>query len=451
MSIIIDSDKIKKQVEEISNFFNKESIDKISKETGFVQRTSKLDGTIFLSVFTLGMNVYGTPTLQELIGLINLLIPEFEISREGFHQRINDYAVKFFEFMLSQSITISTTKIDLDLLSNFKRVLILDSTSIELPKELSEIFRGSGGGASSSSLKIQFCFDLKSGSFFYYLQQGVSPDSKYENSFVEQINKDDLIIKDLGYFNPKSFIELSDKGAYYLSRWKSNVSIYIKEQENKFTLLDMEKFLLSLDSLREIEIYIKKDNDFSKARLIVDKVPEEVKNTRLRKINKTSKKKGRQTKQLTKIFQGFNIYVSNIVNLPKNYFRVFYTLRWQVELVFKNWKSNFKLDKISGIKEQRVKCMIYSKLLMVIISTKLISQIRSLCWNELKIEISEFKASKHFILTFNLLFKHVINNQLENIITLLNQTTIFIAKNCRKIPQKNRAYPLDIITSLPLA
>lgn len=450
MSIIVNQNDIKNQIKEICNFFSRDSINKISKETKFVQRDSKLDGTIFLSVFTLGMTLYGKPSLQELLGLLNVIIPDFKISREGFHLRINDYAVKFFEFMLSKAINISTTKIDLNLLSNFKRVLILDSTSIELPKELSDSFRGSGGGASTSSLKIQFCFDLKSGSFFYYLQEGISSDSKYNNSFVDHINKDDLIIKDLGYFNPQAFIELSDKGAYYLSRWKSNVSIYVKSFEGKFSLLDIKNFLTSLESLTELEVYIKKDNVFSKARLVIDRVPEEVRNTRLRKLNKINKKKGRQTKDLTKMFQSFNVYVSNIIELPKENFRKFYSLRWQIELVFKNWKSNFKLDKVSGIKTQRVKCMIYSKLLMIIISTKLIYQIRSLCWKEFKVEISEFKASKHFILTFHEFFKYVINNQSQDLSNLLDQTIEFINNKCKKIPQKDRSYPLDILTFMSL-
>ena len=61
-----------------------------------------------------------------------------KITREGFQQRINEYAVKFFEFMLSQAINISTTKIDLELLSYFKKVLILDSTIIELPTQLEQ-------------------------------------------------------------------------------------------------------------------------------------------------------------------------------------------------------------------------------------------------------------------------------------------------------------------------
>ena len=207
MNTIINSDEIKKQINEINNFFNNDVIEDIARFTGFVERTSKLTGVIFLSVFTIGMNLYEKPTLQELIGLLNTIIPDFKISREGFQQRINENAVNFFEYMLSQAINISIKEIDLKLLVHFNRVLILDSTSIELPEELSESFKGHGGGASTSSIKIQFCYDLKLGKFFYLIQEGVSPDNKYSNSFVDKLEQYDLIIKDLGYFNPQVFID----------------------------------------------------------------------------------------------------------------------------------------------------------------------------------------------------------------------------------------------------
>lgn len=453
MNIIINSDDIKKQLNEINNFFNKDAINKIGKLTSFVQRSSKLDGATFLSVFTLGMNIYGTPTLQQLIGLLNIIIPGFEITREGFQQRINEYAVNFFEFMLSQAINISTTKIDLELLSHFRKVLILDSTIIELPAQLAEHFKGAGGDGSKASLKIQFCYDLKLGSFFYFIQQGVSSDGKYENSFVDKINEYDLIIKDLGYFTIDSFINLEEKGAYYLSRWKSNTKIYTKNKENKFIELNMEHFLSKIETITEIEVYINKGDKFSKARLVVERVPEEITNIRLRKLNKKSRSRGTQTQSLTKLFQHFNVYFSNIPKevLSMDNFRKLYNVRWQIELVFKNWKSNFKLDKISGFKQERIKCMLYSKLILIVISTKLIYQLRNKYWKEFKIEISEFKAGKHLIIIFQEILKIVINGKSEKIFNLLVGSLKFMLKNCNKIKQKNRPYLLDIIESISLA
>ena len=125
MKTIINREAIKKQIAEISNLFDNEKIEEIAKETLFVQRNSKLTATIFLSIFTLGMNMYEKPSLNQLLGLLKLTIPDLEITKDGFQKRINQYAVKFFEFMLSQAINISISKIDLNLLNNFKRVLIL--------------------------------------------------------------------------------------------------------------------------------------------------------------------------------------------------------------------------------------------------------------------------------------------------------------------------------------
>lgn len=451
MNNIINSTDIKKQINEITKFFSSEQIEEIARLTEFVQRNSKLNGTIFLAIFTLAMNLYQRPSLNQLLGLLKVVLPEFEITRGGFQQRINEYAVTFFEFMLSQTINISVKQIDLNLLTRFKKVLILDSTVIELPEELATLFKGCGGAGSQSALKIQFCYDLKSGKFFYMFVDGTSPDNKYENSFVDKIEQEELIIKDLGYFNPQAFIDLSEKNAYFLSRWKSNIDIYVKDENGQLLLLDIEKFLRKAKSLTELEIYFKKGYQSAKARLVITAVPEEVKNTRLRKLEKTNKRKGRQTKELTKLFQGFNIYVSNISEdlLASSNFRKLYGIRWQVELVFKNWKSNFNLDKVSGIRPERIKCMLYSRLLLIFISGKMIYQLRNIYWIETKTEISEFKASKHLIIVFSEILKLTLKKQTKKIPELLIQTIKFIDENCIKLRQKTRTNPFDIISSLP--
>lgn len=450
MNIIINSEDIKKQINEIKNIFNSDNIDEIAKTTGFVQRNSKLTGTIFLNIFTLGMNMYQRPSLNQLLGLLKIIIPDFEISREGFQQRINESAVKFFEFMLIKASNISIKNIDMELLKSFKRVLILDSTIMELPKELAETFRGYGGSSSTSSLKIQFCYDLKSSHFFYVIQEGINSDVKYENSFVDKIEKDDLIIKDMGYFNPQSFIELSNKQAYYLSRWKSNIEMYVKDQNDNFFLFDIDKFLTKIDNIIEIDIYIKKERQYSKARLIIEPVPDEVKNIRLRKLNTESKRRGRKTKDRTKLFCCYNIYVSNIPNklLLMSNFRNLYRIRWQIELVFKNWKSNFNLDKLSGVKLERIKCMIYSRLLLIFISRKIIYQLKTIYWKYIKVEISEFKASKHMIIVFSEILKLSIKKQSNEISKLLNDAIKFIGKKCTKLKQSSRFNSLDIISSI---
>ncbi len=72
-----------------------------------------------------------------------------------------------------------------------------------------------------------------------------------------------------------------------------------------------------------------------------------------------------------------------------------YGIRWQIELIFKNWKSNFNLAKVTGKRPQRIKCLIYAKLLFIFITSKVVNLLRIEVWITAKREISFFQAGKH--------------------------------------------------------
>jgi hypothetical protein len=440
-------------IEEVTHFFNREIVEAAARSTGFVERESKLTGFLFLSVFTFGMSIYGTPSLEQLIGLLNKIVPGLTISRQGLHERINEKAVEFFEYMLSVALELQiprTLNIK-GILKNFERVLILDSTSFELPENLAEVFKGSGGDASEAAVKIQFCYDLKSAHFYYLLQDGVSADNKYANGFVNHVREGDLIIKDLGYFNTQVFIVIAEQGGYYLSRLKSRVNLYVKNSQGHFVKFDLISFLNKVPAgkLVEIEVFLRHGERYTPTRLVIQTVPEQVKNKRLRKINEANRKKGRTTSQETKILQGFNLYISNAPEeqLAKEHFRALYGIRWQVELVFKNWKSNFKLDQVSGMKEERIKCMLYAKLLFTFISMKIIYLARNFMWLHHKKEVSEHRAAKQLIGMAEKWLELIIQAPTQ-IKSLLINTLNFITTHCIKIKQKDRVYPLELLDRL---
>lgn len=448
---IINTEQITQLKEDIARLFDKDTIESIAIETGFVERQSKLTGHLFMMVFTFGMSIYKTPTLEQLVAILNLCIPGFEISRQAMHERINSCAVAFFEHMLSKAIGISMpSSLDLNLLNPFRRVIIVDSTSFQLPAELADIFPGSGGAASTAGIKIQFGYDLKLSHFFYTIQEGNTPDNSDKSDYVDFIEPEDLSITDLGYFKISNLIKIDNKNAYFLSRLKLSTKIYIKNNCDELTEIDLfELANRSNENVTETEIYIKNNKDVIKVRLAMARVPHHVYEQRLRRINNEDKKKGKMTSEKTKSLQAFNLYISNTPEalLASEHFRKLYCIRWQVELIFKNWKSNFGLDKVTGIREERVKCMIYAKLLLIFITTRLGFWIRNLVWIEMKRELSLFRFSKHIIVKANEWLRLVILEP-EKLKQFLSNIIDFATKHCLKIPQHNRVYPLEMLEDL---
>ena len=214
-------------IEKVSRIFDGDSVEDAARGTGFVQRESVLTGHLFLTVFVFGMSIYGAPAPEQLVGLLKTAVPGIGISRPGFHQRINEYAVEFFEFMLSEAIRIAVpSDCDLKLPDSFQRVIITDSASFQLPENPAGISAGSGGSASGAAVRIQSGCDLKSSSFFYVIQDGNLPGSFEQNSFSGLTAAGDLIIRDMGYFVIKNFKDIDEKKAYYLSRFRTDVNIY---------------------------------------------------------------------------------------------------------------------------------------------------------------------------------------------------------------------------------
>ena len=439
--------------ERVSKFFNAQLTNQLARETGFVERESKLTGHLFLTVFTFGMSLYGTPSLNELIGLLNLVAPQLEITRQGFHERLNEHAVAFFEKMLAQSIALELpqrlTKELAVLHKDFVRILIFDSTSFQLPAELAAYFRGSGGGASEAAVKILFGYDFKAGALFYHVTAGATHDQLTDSGFLQKIEVGDLEISDLGFFNITTFAQLQTQGAFYLSRLRLDVKVYHwrEDQLVEFELAAFAKNLVAEHA--EVEVYLQNRDTILKTRLFVMPVPEHVAAERLRKRNALNRKKGHTTKQRVKILMGFNLYITNVPAniLAREQVRARYGIRWQIELVFKNWKSNFQLATVTGKKPNRIKCILYAKLLLIMLTTKCCIVARNYAWLDAHREVSMFQATKHLKLVA-LLWLLAIVQQPANGANLLANAIRFMAKRCLKGASKKRGYPLALLEAL---
>ena len=74
-----------------------------------------------------------------------------------------------------------------------------------------------------------------------------------------------------------------------------------------------------------------------------------------KKAVEKTKSSGSVPSELLKIMLKYNIFITNVTAnvLAFEVIRKIYYLRWQIELVFKTWKSFSKIDRIKKVKKER--------------------------------------------------------------------------------------------------
>jgi hypothetical protein len=113
--------------------------------------------------------------------------------------------------------------------------------------------------------------------------------------------------------------------------------------------------------------------------VIVTKLPPEVADRQRQKARDTAQRKGHTLSPRQLALLGWNIYITNVLvsMLTLQQVLVMYSVRWQVELIFKVWKSRCALDRVAGRRRERILTELYAKLIGVVVTHFLIASFRS--------------------------------------------------------------------------
>jgi hypothetical protein len=127
-----------------------------------------------------------------------------------------------------------------------------------------------------------------------------------------------------------------------------------------------------------------------KVRVVCQKLTQEQAAYRRRKANKLAKSRGYTSSRRNQHLLDWAIFITNI---PSSYVAAedlskLYRLRWQVELLFKLYKSYGGIDKFYSKKPYRVLCQIYAKIIAMAVFHSLAN---CLCLQQGK-EFSPMKA-----------------------------------------------------------
>ena len=386
-------------LDELEKCFSDPEIEELARSSKFIQRrTSRLSGKSFLE-----MNVFDPSDGKErsLNDSCDWLEDHHGISmtKQSLDERYNTDAVRFmrgcFDRVMKQMNQESLQEFSG---LKFSKIQLTDATSYKIPPNLSTFYRGHTKGV-DAVVKMHFNYDLLSGKVEDLLiREGVSSDHLYKFGASEKIDPKALYIRDLGYFNHEYLASIIKGKGKFLSRAKSNSVFSKKNDEGKYERMELADYLPAPGKTIDLqEIYLGSKKKKNKVRLIIQAVPDEVGEERLRRLEaKKVQHKNWNLTQQAKNMCWFNVYVTNTTakELPSSMVRLVYSLRWQIELIFKIWKSVFKIDKIKKMSIFRFECYIYSKLIAILLTLRIQNKIGQFLWEEEEFEISPMKAAK---------------------------------------------------------
>ena len=405
---------------EITKILNQDRVELLAKETGFSCREGgKINGYKFLDMLLF------THFNQKELSLNDLSIQiekryGIQMRKQSIDERFNANTVKFFKAVLKQAINTSIKPDDKINFTKYDRVRIKDSTSFQLPENMKDKYKGSGGSSSDACIRIQFEYDLKNGeildlSLHAYLKQ----DMTNAKETINDIKANELIIRDLGYIKIDYLQKIEQLKAFYLNRLHSNTKIYeIKNQ--KFVEIDFTKLHKHMKANKIIRIDKKVyvgSQEYFETRMVIELLPDDIYNERLRKANKNATKNGKKISDARRAKMGLNIFITN-TDIPGKQLRLLYTLRWQIELMFKIWKSIGEIDKVKKMRVERFEACLFAKLIWIVINWQIIRQIVIYFFNEHKIEISPYKLYKTLKASI-LEFREAVINGFEHVFTFI--------------------------------
>ncbi len=281
-------------------------------------------------------------------------------------QPLVDFLRSALERVLRESVAGAPSSAEL--LGRFTAVLVGDATTIALPDELADLFPGCGGsvGTSRAALKLQVLWDLKTGELVrLHIEPGRASDARSPIALIEP-EAGTLLVYDLGYFDLSRFAALDEREAKYVSRLQHGTRVFDAEG-NPLDLLGYLRKLPTALVDREILMGM---SERLPCRLIAVRVPEEVANRRRQQAREDAKRRGRTPSAEYLELLGWSLFVTNVPaeDLTWKAVVVLYRARWQIELLFKLWKSHNHLARSrAGASALEVLAVFYAKLLGVVL------------------------------------------------------------------------------------
>jgi hypothetical protein len=333
----------------------------------FIIRKRVLDGPSFVQGLVFGWLANPHATLEELAH--SVAGAGAALSPQALQQRFTPTAAECLRHVLADAVkrVIGTQPRSTSLLQRFQGVYLLDSTTIPLPAALATLWRGCGGtaGTGRAALKVQVRWELTSGTLDGVgWSEGRAADAKAELA-SSALPAGALRIADLGYFDLGALAQYTQGGVLWLTRIAPGTRVVVAGRR-----WELGAYLKHVGTDRvDRDVQLGTEEQVP-CRLVAVRVPDHVAAHRRQQVRRKAGKSGHRLSAQRLALCAWTVVATNIPPAQATLDEVLILLRvrWQLELLFKSWKSSgVGLDESSSAKAWRVLCEVYAKLLGAVV------------------------------------------------------------------------------------
>ena len=356
--------KVARVVEALLNPWAEE----VARDVPVVKRRRKFSPATLAQTFILGFLAKPRASDEDLARMAARCgVP---VTTQAVEQRFTQDTVDFLEALFRRAIQqrLQADRTLAPRLERFPAVFLQDATAIVVPEELSDRFPGCGGshGAGQAAIKLQTRLDLKTGALdAVSIEAGRDCDQRTPLQW-DASTPGALRIADLGYFDTKVFHHLNTHQQFWISRLAFGTEIFTREGA---PIARIDDLFAPAQVVVDQDILMGKDAKVP-CRIVVWRVPHEVAARRRRKLIAIARDKGNPPPSQKRLdWCDWMIFVTNTPQelLSPREIGVLYRARWQIELLFKRWKSLGAVAEMTGSTVIRRLVRFWSRLLAMLI------------------------------------------------------------------------------------
>ena len=354
--------------EALTTLLPKAEIERLSHESGAVRRRRKVDPSAMLWSVLLGFGTGRERTLASVRRTYERVTGK-SLVPSSFYDRFTKELERMFPAVLKELMSkLASNEVRYaGVLEGFRDVLVADATVVKLHRLLARRFPGTRKNSSPAAAKLHLVMSASGGGAHRVKVTGERANDHRTLQMGPWV-QGRLLLFDLGYFRYQLFDCTDRNGRYFITRLATNANPRIVATHRQWRGRAIE---LEGKRLKEVA-----------SRLQRDVLDVEVEMAFQRRVYAGTRRTVRRRLRLVAVrlpeTTEYRFYLTNIDpdSFDAHAVAQTYAARWQIELIFKELKSHYRLDELPTRKAHIVETLLLGAVITLLVSRQLLQGVR---------------------------------------------------------------------------